>query len=580
MMEYVYGNVDYELSKTSGNERCRISAGVSGHAVQSVRQRNPLSSKDSLKFLLAALGLLLLCALVALCVLGILYHNKGVSYEALSEQYSSAVERLSVQERRAGETERKFDALKVKYRTTHEALANCSECQNCALCGEEWRSFGLKCYNFSTDKLNWTMSRDDCSEKGGHLVIITSQAEQHFLSSHTRETHWIGLNDLETEGKWMWVNNQTLNETGVTFWYKRTDGPHEPDNWREEDESGENCAALGNESGDTDVWFDASCLKKKKYICENSITFTVLGTSLSGSVVCSEADMMEHVYGNVDYDLSKTSGNERHRISTDVSGQSIREWNPLSSKDSLKFLLAALGLLLLCALVALCVLGILYHNKGVSYEALSEQYSSAVERLSAQERSTAELQSRLAEVQLNYQNAVKRLDSPKETERKFDALKVKYRTTHEALANCSECQKCALCGEGWRPFGLKCYYFSTDKLNWTMSRDYCAQKGGHLVIITSQAEQDFVSSRVGEHHWIGLNDLETEGKWVWVNNQTMTETGVTFWFKRTNHQDEPDNWTQMDPSGENCASLGDENGNTNKWFDAYCRKLKKYICEK
>ncbi|XP_017541025.2 C-type lectin domain family 6 member A-like isoform X1 [Pygocentrus nattereri] len=264
---------------------------------------------------------------------------------------------------------------------------------------------------------------------------------------------------------------------------------------------------------------------------------------------------MEHVYGNVEYELSKTSGNERRRVSTDVSVQSVRQRNPLSSKDSLKFLLAALGLLLLCALVALCVLGILYHNKGVSYEALSEQYSSVVERLSVQERITDE------------------------TEREYDALKLKYRKTHEALSNCSECQKCALCGEGWSPFGVKCYNFSTDKLNWTMSRDDCAEKGGHLVIITSQAEQDFVSSRVGEHHWIGLNDLDTEGKWVWVNNQTLNETGVTFWFKRTNHPDEPDNWTQMDPSGENCASLGDENGNTNKWFDAYCHKLKKYICE-
>ncbi|KAL7829974.1 hypothetical protein SRHO_G00311010 [Serrasalmus rhombeus] len=112
------------------------------------------------------------------------------------------------------------------------------------------------------------MSRDYCAEKGSHLVIITSRDEQDFLSSHANETHWIGLNDLKTEGKWMWVNNQTLTETGVTFWYKRIDGQHEPDNWRQEDESGENCAALGNESGGTYVWFDASCLKKKKYICE------------------------------------------------------------------------------------------------------------------------------------------------------------------------------------------------------------------------------------------------------------------------------------------------------------------------
>ncbi|KAL6457599.1 hypothetical protein MHYP_G00345620 [Metynnis hypsauchen] len=232
--------MEYELFAASGDKIPHDSTDVSDHSGWPIREKNRPSHKEALT---AALGLLLLCALVALCVLGILYHNKGVSYEALSEQYSSAVERLSVQERRAG------------------------ECQ-CALCGEEWRSFGLKYYYFSTDKLNWMKSRDYCAEKGGHLVIITSQAEQDFLSSHTRETHWIGLNDLETEGKWMWVNNQTLIETGVTFWYKRPDEPHEPDNWRQEDESGENCAALENESGGTDVWFDASCLKKKKYICE------------------------------------------------------------------------------------------------------------------------------------------------------------------------------------------------------------------------------------------------------------------------------------------------------------------------
>ncbi|KAI4896065.1 hypothetical protein NFI96_034415 [Prochilodus magdalenae] len=143
-----------------------------------------------------------------------------------------------------------------------------------------------------------------------------------------------------------------------------------------------------------------------------------------------------------------------------------------------------------------------------------------------------------------------------------------------------ECQKCLLCGEGWTSFGVKCYYFSTDTLNWTISRDYCAGKGGHLVVITNKAEQDFVSSRITEHHWIGLNDLETEGKWMWVNNQYLNETGVTFWFQHGNGQYEPDNWKEEDPSGEDCVSLGNKGGNPNKWFDASCSGLKKYICEK
>ncbi|XP_053087518.1 C-type lectin domain family 6 member A-like [Pangasianodon hypophthalmus] len=158
--------------------------------------------------------------------------------------------------------------LKVKYQRVHDRLSACSANQNCKLCEEEWKSLGLKCYYFSTNKLTWTQSRDYCVEKGGHLVIITSQTEQDFVSSQIKETHWIGLNDLETEGKWMWVNNQPLNETGVTFWFSAPEGPNEPDNWKNEDPSGENCASLGHEIGDTRKWFDASCRKLKQFICE------------------------------------------------------------------------------------------------------------------------------------------------------------------------------------------------------------------------------------------------------------------------------------------------------------------------
>ncbi|XP_066531596.1 asialoglycoprotein receptor 2-like [Hoplias malabaricus] len=145
------------------------------------------------------------------------------------------------------------------------------------------------------------------------------------------------------------------------------------------------------------------------------------------------------------------------------------------------------------------------------------------------------------------------------------------------VSQCSACQKCILCGEGWRSFGGKCYYFSTDKLNWMMSRDYCTGKGGHLVTITSKEEHNFLASQAEENHWIGLNDLEKEGQWMWVNNQSLNETGVKFWRQREPEKlSEPDNWRHEDPSGENCAELD----SSDFWFDASCRKQKKYICEK
>uniref|UniRef100_A0A672KFA0 C-type lectin domain-containing protein n=1 Tax=Sinocyclocheilus grahami TaxID=75366 RepID=A0A672KFA0_SINGR len=134
-----------------------------------------------------------------------------------------------------------------------------------------------KLYLFNSDKMNWSSSRASCVSKGADLVTITSQTEQDFLVSKIKQTQWIGLSDLETEGHWVWVNNQTLNETGVQFWF--SEGPTEPDNWKKQDPSGEDCASLGDSNGNFQSWFDASCKKKKKFICEKKL----LSTSIFGN---------------------------------------------------------------------------------------------------------------------------------------------------------------------------------------------------------------------------------------------------------------------------------------------------------
>uniref|UniRef100_A0A8C1GX17 Si:ch211-133n4.7 n=1 Tax=Cyprinus carpio TaxID=7962 RepID=A0A8C1GX17_CYPCA len=120
-----------------------------------------------------------------------------------------------------------------------------------------WTTFNGKLYFFSCNELNWSSSRAFCVSKGADLVTITSQTEQSFLASKMKAWYWIGLNDLKTEGHWVWVNNQTLSETGVQFWHKRESGKSEPDNWKEEDLTGENYS-----------WFDISCNYQIKFICE------------------------------------------------------------------------------------------------------------------------------------------------------------------------------------------------------------------------------------------------------------------------------------------------------------------------
>ncbi|KAI4901983.1 hypothetical protein NFI96_029748, partial [Prochilodus magdalenae] len=79
----------------------------------------------------------------------------------------------------------------------------------------------------------------------------------------------------------------------------------------------------------------------------------------------------------------------------------------------------------------------------------------------------------------------------------------------------------------WTYFETSLYYVSTEKKNWSDSRQDCTQRGADLVVINSRGEQDFTERlRRGEKAWIGLTDSVTEGNWKWVDGSALT-TG--FW---------------------------------------------------
>ncbi|KAG5264691.1 hypothetical protein AALO_G00256950 [Alosa alosa] len=165
------------------------------------------------------------------------------------------------------EKQSQFDLLKAQHANISKQL-DVIKSRGCTPCADGWRSHSDKCYFFSFDLMNWTQSRDECVSHGGHLVIINDQEEQIFLSSETKEPHWIGLNDLENEGQWMWMDNTQLTRASPQYWYERSYGKDEPDNWIMEDLLGQDCACLGDGDIPTNVWFDENCKKLKRYVCE------------------------------------------------------------------------------------------------------------------------------------------------------------------------------------------------------------------------------------------------------------------------------------------------------------------------
>ena len=80
-------------------------------------------------------------------------------------------------------------------------------------------------------------------------------------------------------------------------------------------------------------------------------------------------------------------------------------------------------------------------------------------------------------------------------------------------------------------FAGKHYFATANSLAWIGAQHDCASSGGHLVKITSAAENDFVTTTFASasgagYTWIGLHD-DSSGMYVWADGSALT--GYTAW---------------------------------------------------
>ncbi|CAM4553489.1 unnamed protein product [Lepidochelys olivacea] len=123
---------------------------------------------------------------------------------------------------------------------------------------------------------------------------------------------------------------------------------------------------------------------------------------------------------------------------------------------------------------------------------------------------------------------------------------------------------------GWRFYGGNFYYFSQEKKPWDEAERFCVSQDSHLTSVSSQAEQEFLSSESkGESHWIGLTDRGTEGSWRWVDGtEFRADASRGFW-----EENQPDNWHQGTGGREDCVEIRP------RWNDANCTLLSRWICK-
>lgn len=106
---------------------------------------------------------------------------------------------------------------------------------------------------------------------------------------------------------------------------------------------------------------------------------------------------------------------------------------------------------------------------------------------------------------------------------------------------------------------------------------------GYLATITSQSENDYVSTRLGQAGWMGANDIESEGSWEWTSGP---EAGMQFWSGDSSGSAVDGNyeeWADSEPNdygtGEDCAQY--LSGAGGEWNDLPCEDtlLPAYVVE-
>ncbi|KAL2079234.1 hypothetical protein ACEWY4_024978 [Coilia grayii] len=508
-----------------------------------------------------------------------------------------------------------------------EALKNCTA---------GWEYFSGKCYYSSTDMKNWAESRDACVTMGGHLVIIETQEEQDFLTHHNpaqNQDYWIGLTDSAKEGEWRWVDNSLLKNNAKYWW--RT----EPDNWKGDAArplpEGEDCAKVDvrrvrNSSMQLDdvTYSDVTFVKKedggqKQAECDGE----------DAKVIYSEVNVPKQSPANPNPADSSPTPHPEKGSHTCVS----LRCTVLLLCLSLLLLLTAVAMAVLYISkgdtnsdIKENLEKLRAENENITIEkrAVESQLSGVQQQLETLKvehaRVTQDLVANLSDItqkldslQVSYYNAtaITRTLEANLTDitQTLDILKVSYANatamteilernlteTQRILAGqmstndnltkeitklekeLKDLQKEALknCTAGWEYFSGKCYYFSTDMKNWAESRDACVTMGGHLVIIETQEEQDFLTHHnlaQNQQYWIGLTDSAKEGEWRWVDN-SLLKNNAKYWSGT-----EPDDWKGTSarplPNGEDCAKM-DLNGVRNSWYDGSCEESKKRICE-
>ncbi|XP_065145768.1 galactose-specific lectin nattectin-like isoform X2 [Paramisgurnus dabryanus] len=126
------------------------------------------------------------------------------------------------------------------------------------------------------------------------------------------------------------------------------------------------------------------------------------------------------------------------------------------------------------------------------------------------------------------------------------------------------------CPYGWTHFGMKCYKFFSQSVNWTTAEKNCQSVDANLASVHNTDEHNFLLNLIvpaTTSAWVGGHDGEIDGQWLWSD---ASQFNFTSWCsgEPNNYQGNPENCLQINFTNNSC------------WNDGQCSSEMSYICAK
>ncbi|XP_066847759.1 macrophage mannose receptor 1-like isoform X2 [Anser cygnoides] len=418
-------------------------------------------------------------------------------------------------------------------------------------CPETWLLFHNKCYKIfgsrEEERLTWHSARSACIELGGNLASIHNDQVQAFLTFNLKDVSsetWIGLNDINNEGSYLWTDGSSFDYSHWARQFPFRDEYIEVN--RRYTTIQTDCIAMTRRSvNEARRWENTDCQHKKSYVCQMD----------------SKPELF-HSTTAPDFDFVHYSNSSYLIIPSKMNWEEARKACKEKSSDLASILDYYSNIFLL--LQAVPYGGPLWiglkSNVGYGYYRWTDK-----SKIDFSNWHYREPKEKIACVYLDVHGTWRTAPC---NEKHFPVCKIS-----EGILPSDPPQDIGKCPESdpiaWIPFRSHCYYFNANEMSWAQSVTQCIQSGGILASVEDLAESNFLAEQAD------LYTSKTSGFWIGIyrnaNGQLLWQDNSAFNFV---------NWGEGEPSEEQldyCMQLSASSG---YWIAIPCSSEKGFICKK